>query len=89
MRPVLVPGGLLTTTGPAWSADPTAAAKNNNQQLVDTVRRFSIVGATLYNQGDRNGCYHLFEGAAASPQFAACLALTITAALRRQILTRP
>jgi hypothetical protein len=40
--------------------------------LADTLKEVLNRGATLYNGGDRNGCYHLFEGAllALRPQLA-------------------
>lgn len=66
--------GILTfmMAGNAWSADPPAGAKNSNQQVADTLKEILNRGAALYNDGDRNGCYRLFEGAllALKPQFA-------------------
>ncbi len=72
------PDWLLTLTfvffiaGAAWCADSPPGGKNTNQQVADALKDILNRGATLYNQGDRNGCYRLFEGAllAFKPQFA-------------------
>ncbi|GIW78320.1 MAG: hypothetical protein KatS3mg105_0127 [Gemmatales bacterium] len=38
-------------------------AQNDNDRLYNDLRDIINRGADLYNRGDRNGCYRLFEGA--------------------------
>jgi hypothetical protein len=65
--------GLVLTSGlsaddkPGSFADATKA----DQRLFDTLRDVINRGADLYNSGDPNGCYRLFQGAlmVARPQF--------------------
>src|SRR5262245_17715257 len=45
---------LLIVVPTGWSADPP---------LAETLKEVLNRGATIYNDGDRNGCYRLFEGA--------------------------
>src|SRR5438876_7444478 len=56
----LVLAAALPLAGAAWSAEPLPAAKAN-QPVADAVKEILNRGAALYNQGDRNGCAHLFE----------------------------
>jgi hemoglobin len=58
---------LVGTSGTSRCADqPSASAPSPsaaNQQLSDLLRDVINQGADLYNGGDRNGCYRLFQGA--------------------------
>lgn len=58
--------GALTLAALVRSAEP-----GPNQPLADALKEVLNRGATLYNNGDRNGAYRLFEGAllALRPQF--------------------
>jgi hypothetical protein len=42
---------------------PGATGANSSQQLGELLRDVINRGADLYNSGDRNGCYRLFQGA--------------------------
>jgi hemoglobin len=55
---------LIGAASPSPAADqprPTGAA--SSQQLSELLRDVINRGADLYNNGDRNGCYRLFQGA--------------------------
>jgi hemoglobin len=55
----------LHLAGAARSADdemPEGGAKKSDTKLYDALREIINHGADLYNSGDRNGCYRLFEG---------------------------
>jgi hemoglobin len=55
-----------TATGLARADDqtaPSAEPKSGDKQLSDALRDIINQGADLYNTGDRNGCYRLFQGA--------------------------
>ncbi len=58
---------LVGASGTSRCADqPSASAPSPtapNQQLSDLLRDVINQGADLYNGGDRNGCYRLFQGA--------------------------
>lgn len=59
-KPTLLAGVLLAALGAfAHSAEQVAA----NKPMADTLKEILNRGASLYNNGDRNGAYRLFEGA--------------------------
>jgi hypothetical protein len=54
----------LVLAGPAWSEEPTTAEQlTRDRRLADAIKDVVNRGAALYNSGDQNGCYRLFEGA--------------------------
>jgi hypothetical protein len=59
-------GLALALAGNARAADddmPEPGAKGDSAKLNTALRDVINRGADLYNSGDRNGCYRLFEGA--------------------------
>jgi hemoglobin len=55
---------LIGAASPSPAADqPKATGAASSQQLSELLRDVINRGADLYNNGDRNGCYRLFQGA--------------------------
>ena len=67
---------LASSVGSLWGLDnpkpPPGTVKFADQQIYDLLKDVINRGADLYNSGDRNGCYRLFQGAlmATKPQLA-------------------
>jgi hemoglobin len=55
--------GTIVAADDAKTASATAEHAKLDQQLADTLRDVHNKGAELYNSGDRNGCYRMFQGA--------------------------
>jgi hemoglobin len=54
---------LVGMASPSPADQPKAADAPSGQQLSELLRDVINRGADLYNNGDRNGCYRLFQGA--------------------------
>jgi hemoglobin len=54
---------LVGVASPSPADQPKAAGAASSQQLSELLRDVINRGADLYNNGDRNGCYRLFQGA--------------------------